>query len=275
MPTTITNEASTTYQFNGSSDVNSLTSNENTIVLEDTQGLLLTKNSNPSDFLAGEIITYSITITNTSANFLTGVRIIDNLGGGNLAYVLGSASLTTATQTYPVTPIATNPLTFTLQQLGVGASMTLTYRAQVIFNLPSTVTAITNTVQGIGYTSTGTITGFANRTIQKKNSGLDITFNKSASETNVFPGQVYSYRLTYVNGTSTGAVALSITDQLPANFEVTSITIRAGGGSEVTLSGDDYTISNTNFLTIPSSTVNTITIPANGTTIVTINGYLI
>lgn len=275
MPTTITNEASTTYQFNGSSEVNNLTSNENTIVLEDTQGLLLTKNSNPSDFLAGEIITYSITITNTSANFLTGVRIIDNLGGGNLAYVLGSASLTTATQTYPVTPIATNPLTFTLQQLGVGASMTLTYRAQVIFNLPSTVTAITNTVQGIGYTSTGTITGFANRTIQKKNSGLDITFNKSASETNVFSGQVYSYRLTYVNGTSTGAVALSITDQLPANFEVTSITIRVGGGSEVTLSGDDYTISNTNFLTIPSSTVNTITIPANGTTIVTINGYLI
>ena len=275
MPTTITNEASTTYQFNGSSDVNSLTSNENTIVLEDSQGLVLTKNSNPSDFLAGEIITYSITITNTSASFLTGVRIIDNLWGGNLAYVLGSASLTTATQTYPVTPIATNPLTFTLQQLGVGASMTLTYRAQVIFNLPSAVTTITNTVQGIGYTSTGTITGFANRTIQKKNSGLDITFNKSASETNVFSGQVYSYRLTYVNGTSTGAVALSITDQLPANFEVTSITIRVGGGSEVTLSGDDYTISNTNLLTIPSSTVNTITIPANGTTIVTINGYLI
>lgn len=274
MPTTITNEASTTYQFNGSSEVNNLTSNENTIVLEDTQGLVLTKNSNPSDFLAGEIITYSITITNTSASFLTGVRIIDNLGGGNLAYVLGSASLTTATQTYPVTPIATNPLTFTLQQLGVGASMTLTYRAQVIFNLPNTVTTITNTVQGIGYTSTGTITGFANRTIQKKNSGVDITFNKSASETNVFTGQVYSYRLTYVNGTSTGAVALTITDQLPANFEVTSITVRVGGGSEMTLSSDDYTISNTNFLTIPSSTGNTITIPANGTTIVTINGYL-
>ena len=78
-----------------------------------------------------------------------------------------------------------------------------------------------------------------------------------------------------MNGMSTGAVALSITDQLPANFEVTSITIRVGGGSEVTLSGDDYTISNTNFLTISSSTVNTITIPANGTTIVTINGYLI
>ena len=272
MPTTINNQATATYQFDGSSEFNTISTNQNSVVLEDSQGLTLTKTASPTTFLAGDIITYTVNITNSSASFLTGVRIIDNLGGGNLAYVLGSATLTTATQTYPVTPIATNPLTFTLQQLNVGATMTLTYRAQVIFNLPSTVTTITNTVNGIGYTSTGTVTGYANRTIQKKNS-LDFSFDKSASETNVFPNQVFSYRLAFINSTGSSVSVPSVTDQLPTNFVITAITLQIGNGTIITLSSDDYTVSATNLLTLPTTSGPTVTVPANSTTIITINGY--
>ena len=168
MAETINNSASTVYNINGGAS-ESATSNVLPINLQSSTGLTITKTANPTTFLAGDIITYTVTITNNSASFLNGVRIIDNLGGGNLAYVLSSASLTAGSITYPVNPVATNPLTFTLQQLGVGATMTLTYRAQVIFNLPSTVSMITNTVQGIGYTASGTITGFANTPIEKKN----------------------------------------------------------------------------------------------------------
>ena len=180
---TITNQATTSYQFANSSEVLNKTSNVNELTLENSQGLTLTKTSNVNTFSAGEIITYTVNITNNSNHYLTGVRIIDNLGGGNLAYVIGSAKLTVGTLTYPVNPVATTPLTFTLQQLNVGQSMTLTYNCQVIFNLPQSIQSITNTVQGIGYTSTGTITGFASNTIQKKSSG-DFSIVKTSSKNN-------------------------------------------------------------------------------------------
>ena len=129
-------------------------------------GLSITKSSSSSTFSVGEIITYTIQITNTSEFNLDGVRIIDDLGGMKTAYVIGSGKLTYGTNTYPVWPIATSPLTFTLQELGSGESMTLTYKCQVIFNLPSSVNSITNTAQGIGYLS-GTITGSDSATITR------------------------------------------------------------------------------------------------------------
>ena len=272
MATTQTNQSSTTYQFSGSSDVFTTSSNENQVLLEDLQGLTITKNSNASEFSAGEIITYTIQITNNSSQFLTGVRIIDNLANGNLAYVLGTGRLTTNTQSYPVSPVSTNPLTFTLQQLNVGETITLTFNAQVIFNLPSTVQSLTNAVQGIGYTSTGTITGFANNTIQKKTED-EFSLTKSSSMSTILPNQIFSYFLTLRNNTSTSATANNITDSLPANFVVTSVSIRIGNGSTTELSSDDYIISGTNIITIPSPTGPTITVPSNGSTVITITGY--
>ena len=272
MASTINNQASTTYQFSGSSETTTSTSNLSSVVLQDGQGLTLTKTATPTSFAVGDIITYSVTITNNSSSFLTGVRIIDDLGGGNLAYVVGSGSLTTSTQTYPVSPVATNPLTFALQQLGVGATMTLTYRAQVIFNLPPTIGSITNNVRGIGYTSTGTINGFANTTIQKKTDG-DLVISKSASSTDVLPYQVFSYTITLSNGTDVQATAIETIDQLPSNFVLTSVSLRVGLGNNVQLSESDYVLLETNTLTIPSSTGSIVTVPANGNTIITITGY--
>ena len=85
---TITNQSQTTYQFDGSSEVLTTSSNINEVTLEENQGLILTKTASPTTFVAGSIITYTVTITNSSSSFLTGVRIIDNLGANNLAYVL-------------------------------------------------------------------------------------------------------------------------------------------------------------------------------------------
>ena len=90
---TITNQATTSYIFSGSSETQTTSSNINEVTLENSQGLLVTKSSSVNSFSAGDIITYTVNITNNSNSYLTGVRIIDNLGGGNLAYVLGSAKL--------------------------------------------------------------------------------------------------------------------------------------------------------------------------------------
>lgn len=271
MPSTINNEATTTYQFVGSSETETTISNENSIVLEDAQGLTLTKTASPTVFEAGSIINYTVRITNSSGSFLSGVRIIDDLGGGNLAYVVGSGRLSSTTN-YAVSPVATNPLTFTLQQLNVGQTMTLTYRAQVLFNLPSTVTSITNSVRGIGYTSTGTVNGFASSTIDRQNSVV-LSSTKSASLTEVLPRQPFSYFVTLRNNSETEATALSTTDQLPSNFVLTSVQLRVGSGANITLNATDYTLDASNLLTVPSASGPTVTIPAGGTSVITINGY--
>lgn len=271
---TITNQATIIYSFSGSTESLTGTSNTSSIELNTSSGLTITKTANPTTFSAGSIISYTVTITNSGSNFLTGVRIIDDLGGGNLAYVVGSGKLTVGSTSYAVSPIATNPLTFTLQQLNVGQTMTLTYNSQVIFNLPSTITAITNSVQGIGYTSTGTVTAFAHSTIQKKNSEDALTVSKLASETEVFPNQVFSYIITLNNNTSTDATVDSITDQLPTNFEINSVTLRISGGATETLTSSDYTLSSTNNFVLPSTTGPSITVASGTTTVVTITGYI-
>ena len=274
MPTTVTNQTTTEYTIDGSPDVLVTTSNEHDVILQDVQGITITKTSNTSTFNAGQIITYTVQITNNSTQFFNGVRIIDNLGGGNLAYVIGSATLTVGSLTYPVTPVATSPLTFTLQELNVGGTMTLRYNSQVIFNLPASVNNITNTVQGIGYTSTGTLTGFASNTVSRTPSS-DLTVTKGSSLSSVYPNQVFSYILTFTNSTSSTITLTSVTDQLPGNFVVTNISYRIGNGATTNLLGTDYTLSGTNFLTIPSGTGPNITVPANGSTIITITGYLV
>ena len=272
MATTINNEATTTYQFSGSPDVLTATSNENSIILENSQGLNITKTGNPSEFAVGDIITYTVQITNSSASFLTGVRIIDDLGGGNLAYVSGSGSLTVGSLTYPVSPVSTNPLTFTLQQLNVGASMTLTYKCQVIFNLPPSTNSITNNVRGIGYTSSGTLNGASSFTIVKKNS-LSMSVSKTASVTEVFPNQSFNYFITLSNNSSDNAVALSTTDQLPSNFVLTGVGLKIGSGAETTLNATDYSLSSGNLLTVPSLSGPVVSVPAGGTTTIKITGY--
>ena len=272
MATTVTNQSSTSYTLAGSSEVFTATSNENAITLQDLQGINITKSANVNTFSNGSIITYTITITNNSGQFFTGVRVIDDLGDGKLAYVVSSARLTTGTLTYPVNPVSISPLTFTLQQLNVGQTMTLTYNAQVVFNLPLTTTSITNSVEAIGYTSAGTITGFTSETVQRTGGG-GLVLNKTASRTTVLPNQVISYILSLTNNSTEEATALSTTDQLPANFVVTGVSLKIGSGATIQLDATDYTISASNLLTIPSSSGPIITVPAGGTTVITISGY--
>ena len=271
MTQTINNSASTVYNFNGGASENA-TSNVLPINFQSSTGLTITKTANPTTFLAGDIITYTVKITNSSSSFLNGVRIIDNLGGGNLAYVLSSASLSTSTTTYPVNPISTNPLTFTLQQLAVGATMTLTYKAQVIFNLPSTVSMITNTIQGIGYTASGTITGFANSTIEKKTES-DFSIEKTSSVANVMSNQPFNYYIKLSNNTNLAVNVTSITDTLPAGYNLTIASLKVGTNSSVTLLSSDFSLSPSNVLNVTSVGGSPITVPANSTTVLTLTGY--
>jgi len=268
----ISNSAEATYTLVGEDVPETVTSNE--VVVNFTAGgsISLTKTASPTTFRAGDIITYTINITNTGSTNFNGVRIIDNLGNNNLAYVIGSGSLTFGSLTYPVTPVATNPLTFTLQELESGQSMTLTYKSQVIFNLSPSVTSITNSVQGIGYTDDGTVTNTTSSTITKKNSSsLEIV--KSASATDVNPQMSFSYFITLTNNNTALARVSNITDQLPANFNLVGVKLKIGDGADTAIPAGGYTVSASNLFTIPSATGPTITVPENGQTVLTLYGF--
>lgn len=269
----VTNSAESTYTLSGSSDSNTVTSNELSIDFINSNGLNMTKTASPTTYVNGSIIDYTLTITNTSGQFLNGVRIIDNLGGGNLAYVLSSGSLTAGGVTYPVTPVATNPLTFTLQELNPGQSMTLRYKGQVIFNLPPNVMSITNSVQGIGYTATGTVNGSASRTIVKKND-TELEIVKTADQSSVSENEGFTYFITLTNPNSVVANVSNITDQLPTNFTLNTVKLKIGTDLERTLDISDYTLSGSNELIVPSSSGPTITVPANGQTVLSLTGFL-
>ncbi len=268
----INNQASTSYTFDGQPTVTTSLSNNHSITLELNQTLDLEKSAAPTTFVAGDIITYTLRITNTSGSFLSGVRIVDNLGEGNLAYVLGSATLTTLSTSYPVTPSATSPLTFVLQELNVGQTATLTYKAQVVFNLPASVNSITNTVEGTGYTSSGTVTGTASATIEKRDS-LSLAIAKTSSLSSVTPNQNFDYILTINNPNSTTSTLVNIVDQFVPSFNLNSISVKIGTGSNVMLVSGDYTFSASKLLTITKVQGLPISIPASSLAVVTINGY--
>lgn len=269
---TIMNNATATYSGTDSIE-RTISSNDLDITYNTSSGISVVKTASPTTFSVGSIVTFTIKITNTSSTYFTGVRIIDNLGSGNLAYVSSSARLSTSTQTYAVSPIATSPLTFTLQQLGVGASMTLSYKAQVVFNLPSSVSEITNSVEGIGYTASGTVTGFSNSTITR-NSTSTVELSKSASASTVVPNQTFTYYLSITNGESSAITVSNITDSLPSAFTLSSLKIKVGTGSEQTLETSDFTLSPSNELVVSKNNGSDINVPANGTTVLSITGYL-
>ena len=271
MAQTINNSASTVFNYNGGA-TETATSNVSSVNFQSSMGLEITKTASPDTFSAGDIITYTIIITNNSASYLNGVRIIDNLANGNLAYVLSSASLSAGTTTYPVNPVSTNPLTFTLQQLPTGASMTLTYKAQVIFNLPQNVLMLTNTVQGIGYTATGTISGFSSSTIQKKTE-TGFSLEKSSSVTDVMSNQPFNYYIRLSNNSNTSVNISSITDNLPSTFNFLSASLKIGLNDQVYLYSGDYSIDQNNSMNVTRIADQPIVIPQNTTAILTITGY--
>ena len=274
MATQINNIATLTYSFVGETSTNTIESNFLGINLEENSGMTLSKIAQPTNFAVGSIISYTVTITNSGNSYFNGVRVIDDLGGNRLAYVVGSAKLTTSNTSYAVTPIATNPLTFTLQQLAVGESMTLTYKAQVVFNLPSNVTTITNSVQGIGYTASSTKVGYANASVSRGQASI-VDIVKSASVTDVVPNQNFRYYITISNSGSVDAGVSNITDNLPANFVLTSVSLKMGNGAETTLNSSEYTLSGSNVLVIPSASGPEIIVPASSSTIVGISGHFV
>ncbi|MBQ8425408.1 MAG: DUF11 domain-containing protein [Clostridia bacterium] len=286
MATQINNSATAVYGY-GRSSRDSASSNVATTNLITEYAISGYKESLNSTFRAGENITYYIHISNDGTSPLYNVTVSDNLGGTGspLTFIDSSAVLNINGTNTTIIPTSVNPLTFVLPTpLSAGDLATLTYIARVNSGISETITEITNaaTIQANEGSSTGQIiqvTPTPSVTIPLEDYA-DVSMTKSVSTNEITVGETFSYTITLSNSGNLDATGVVITDVLPANFVISSITTLTNGVL-TTFETGDYTLDpTTNTLTLPNtSSALTITVPAStttgdGTTIVTITGSI-
>ena len=285
MATQINNSASATYGY-GRDGQDTAISNVATTSLIDEFAIFGSKTPLKETYRPGENIPYQIYIRNDGTSSLFNVTVVDNLGGVDtpLSFVTGTAYLNINGSNEQIIPTSVNPLTFVLPTfLSAGDQATITYLTKVNSGLAETVVSITN--EAIITANEGSATGdliivtpSPTATITLEDfASIEIIKNVSSSE--IVSGEEFSYTLLLENSGNLDANGVVITDALPENFSVSSITVLTNG-IETTYGPSDYSIdTTTNTLTLPSSSGPEIIVPAaqnglSGTTLITITGMI-
>ena len=285
MATLINNSASATYGY-GREGQGSVISNVATTSLIEDFAISGTKTALKTDFRPGENITYQIYIRNDGTEPLYNVTVSDDLGGVNnpLSYIVGSASLNLNGLNSAITPTDLRPLTFVLPGvLNAGSQATITYIARVSSILPTTTDSIVNSssITANEGSATGALISVdpvPTATITLEDFAL-LSITKDVSETEIVPGQSFSYTITLENSGNLDANGVVVTDVLPEGFDISSITLLSEGVTTV-LDPTDYSVdSATNTLTIPSGSALSISVPAadatgSGSVVITITGSI-
>lgn len=283
MPTQINNTATATYRYGESGSATATSNVASTSLLSQYQ-LETTKTALVQNYRPGDNIPFIVQVKNTGTSPLYAVTMTDDLAGGNLIYVGNSVNLLRNETISSLTPTTTNPLVVEIvDELPAGEEVSVIYTARVSANLSSEVEQITNSAtfsaQGTrgGALIPDTPTSEASITPEDYAS---IEMTKSVSADQVTAGVPFDYVITLENAGNADATGIVITDVLPTDFTINSITA-VSGETTTTFETSDYSVdSSTNTLTLPStSSSKTISVPARGeggvnTTTITINGQI-
>lgn len=255
---TFTNQATLTY---GDSVTTS-----NVVTGEFLQSISVTKYSLTETYTAGEVLTYVISLVNTSGAPITDLTVTDDLGAytqgtevrvpldyvaGSLTYYLGGAR--------QATPVVTdeNPLTITGISIPANSNAFLVYQARVNdFASPATGATITNTVTVTGNALPAPIV--AQETVTAASEAF-LTIGKSLSPTTVSEGDRLTYTFVIQNFGNTPVVATDdavVTDNFDPILSDLTVTFNGATWAE----GVQYTYDAATgaFATIPAN----ITMPA-------------
>ena len=224
-----------------------------------------TKTSLGNTYTDNSILTYILTITNSSGSAVTGSTITDNLG----TYVFGTTELTPLEYVSPavllingqdvsaqLTVDASIPgsLIFTIPSIPAGATANIIYKAQLNDYAPLAVdSTIINT--STFESNTDCADTSASATVSVANTA-NISIIKQMCPNPVVCGDTITYTIKIYNYGNTAAENVVLTDDFnpaPAN-----ITVSRDG---VLLLGTDYTYVD-GTLTVPASDLVNITVPA-------------
>ena len=258
---TIENFATVSYTSGGISETK--VSNLAEIGLE--SAISFTKSTLGETYGEDDVITYILSMTNTSASTITSVSITDDLG----TFIFGTLELSPLTYTAPAlllidgqdvstqltVDISTaGSLVFSFPALPAGATANIVYRAAVNEYAPLDVNAsVTNTAtltsdsDCADGTATATITAV---------SAANVSVFKQMSPNPVICGDTVTYTIRIYNYGNIAAENVVLTDTF--NPAPENITVSRDG---VLLIGTDYTYVN-GTLTVPSTAQSPVTVPA-------------
>ncbi len=276
----ITNSASATYNF-GRDGRDNVTSNLAVANILEEYAITGTKTALNETFRPGENITYQVTVTNTGTSPLFAVTISDDLGTSTnrMMYLANSARLIRDGLVTDINPITATPLSFVLTSpLQSGETAILTYIARVPQEFGNNVQAITNTATILGRegSATGTevrVTPSPTFTITLEEFA-NLSINKTVSTAEITQNVPFTYSLDIENSGNTTATGVVVTDVLPENFVISSITYTKGGVTQ-TLSSSDYSVDeSTNTLIIPAGSTLSISVDPNEEVNISITGSI-
>jgi uncharacterized repeat protein (TIGR01451 family) len=210
----------------GTNDPN-LTNNTATVVTivgaANTANLSITNSASPNPVLAGSNITYTVVINNTGPAAASTVAFTESLPA-NTAFV--SAGVTSGTGGWTCTGTS---ISCSIPSFAAGASTTFTVVVKVAAGTASG-TVITD-VANVSSTTTdpSPANNQAIATVIVATAGqADLAVTKSGTPNPVLAGNKITYTITVTNNGPAAASTVTLTDTLPANTTIVSITTPGG-----------------------------------------------
>lgn len=283
MATIISNQATATYTFDGTSELRNASSNIASTTLLDSYNLEVTSESLQENFTPNENITYLLNIKNTGILPLTKFIISENTEQLT-TFIPNSARLITGANVLTIVPTQTSPLTFEIPNvLNTNDSFILIYSNKVSDK------NINNLMQIENLTTVSALSGFdssdTKRYIEtcshtlKRYTEANLVINKSVSKSSIYSNDCYDYILNITNNGLIEAKNVVIQDYLPQGFSVNSISF-INNEENLIFNPNEYNISEDNVLTLPSNIETKINIKAtelgkdNSTKIVISGNYV-
>ncbi len=280
MATILENQATVSYLYDGITDTLDATSNVASTTLTDACSAVVTKTPLSGTFRNGDNVSYIVRVENTGSAALSGVTITDDLANGALSYVANSLNVYVDSDEVAITPTSTTPtLEFGLPtNLPSGSVIIVVYTARV--NSTADSVANTATVTGTGVNpSQCNVTESVTSTITAANFAELSIFKNSSADT-ITSGDELTYTFTIMNTGNSPATDVVLTDDLPNEFEIGTITVTTDGTSR-TYTTTEYDVDTaTNTITLPNGAGEEINVPkataqGPGITTVTITGTVI
>ena len=228
--TTISNTAAVA-SVTADADAANNSDTETTTVTADAQAdLQVTKTDSPATVVAGENLTYSITVANIGTEAAQNVQLSDVVPTGTTFVSLSAPAGWTST-----TPAVggTGTINSSIASLAAGASATFTVVVRVNANVLAG-TQISNTATATTASADANAVNNTDIEVSDVTAEADVSVTKTDTPNPVVPGGNITYTITVSNTGSSDAQAVLLSDLVPT--DTTFVSLAQNSGAAFTLS---------------------------------------